>query len=516
MNFGVIMYARIMTASLFGLDCAKIWAEANVEQGLMSFSIVGLANQSIRESKERVRSAISNCGYEFPDTRITVNLTPAGIKKDGSHFDLAVALGVLLSSGEISKGRDLDKIAFLGELSLDGKVNSVDGILPMVIGLRDKGIKQIVLPFGNIKEARLVQDVKIIPIKNLFDAIEFAEGLREPSYDFDDVDSERKPRIVEDFSDIKGQEMVKRAAQIAAAGFHGMLMVGPPGVGKSMVGRRIPSILPPLTYDQQLEVTQIYSIAGLLDEENPIILDRPFRSPHHSITSAAMVGGGPNLKPGEVSLAHYGVLFLDELPEFRAGVLDTLRQPMEAGEIVISRALGSLSYPAKFMIVAAMNPCRCGYFGDPVHKCTCTETDRQKYIGRISGPLLDRIDLHISAKRPSYDELHSDVKSIDSKTLRDSVIIANKIQEKRYKDLSINYNSQLTPSLIKDFCSLDLETQKVMENAFTKWNLSARSYHRIIKIARTIADLDESKDIRLIHVLEALNYRMPEKFLSNE
>ena len=510
------MYARIMTASLFGLDCEKVWAEANVEQGLMSFSIVGLANQSIRESKERVRSAISNCGYEFPDTRITVNLTPAGIKKDGSHFDLAVALGVLISSGEINKGRDLDGIAFLGELSLDGKVNTVDGILPMVIGLRDKGIKQIVLPFGNMKEARLVQDIKIIPIKNLFDAIEFAEGLREASYDYKETDSQNEKRITEDFADIKGQELVKRAAQIAAAGFHGMLMVGPPGVGKSMVGRRIPSILPPLTYDQQLEVTQIYSIAGLLNNQNPIILDRPFRNPHHSITTAAMVGGGPNLRPGEVSLAHYGVLFLDELPEFHAGVLDTLRQPMESGEIVISRASGSLSYPAKFMIVAAMNPCRCGYFGDPTHKCTCTQTDRQKYMGRVSGPLLDRIDLHISAKRPSYDDLHSEEKSVDSKTLREGVIRANKIQEERYRYLSISYNSQLTPSLIKEFCPLDSESQKIMENAFSKWNLSARSYHRIIKIARTIADLDDSKDIKITHILEALNYRMPEKFLSNE
>ena len=510
------MYARIMTASLFGLDCEKVWAEANVEQGLMSFSIVGLANQSIRESKERVRSAISNCGYDFPDTRITVNLTPAGIKKDGSHFDLAVALGVLLSSGEISKGRDIDEIAFLGELSLDGKVNPVDGILPMVIGLRDKGIKTVVLPYKNLKEARLVQDVYSIPIKNLFDAIEYVEGFREPKYDLEKNAKESDKIIVEDFSDIKGQELVKRAAQIAAAGFHGMLMVGPPGVGKSMVGRRIPSILPPLTYEQQLEVTQIYSIAGLLNEENPIIKNRPFRNPHHSITSAAMVGGGPNMRPGEASLAHNGVLFLDELPEFRAGVLDTLRQPMESGEIVISRALGSLTYPAKFMIVAAMNPCRCGYYGDPIHKCTCTESDRQKYMGRVSGPLLDRIDLHVLAKRPSYDDLHGDITVTDSKTLRESVIRANQIQSDRYKGLSINYNSQLTPSLIKEYCPLDFDSQKILENAFSKWNLSARSYHRIIKVARTIADLSNSKEIKKEHILEALNYRMPEKFLNNE
>lgn len=510
------MYARIMTASLFGLDCEKVWAEANVEQGLMSFSIVGLANQAIRESKERVRSAISNCGYEFPDTRITVNLTPAGIKKDGSHFDLAVALGVLLSSGEINKGRDIDEIAFLGELSLDGKVNPVEGILPMVIGLRDKGIKKIVLPFQNLREAKLVEDVQSIPIKNLFDAIEYIEGFKEPQYKLEEKQVSRIDNLITDFSDIKGQEIVKRAAQIAAAGFHGMLMIGPPGVGKSMVGRRIPSILPPLSYEQQLEVTQIYSIAGLLNEENPIIKERPYRSPHHSITSAAMVGGGPNIRPGEVSLAHFGVLFLDELPEFHAGVLDTLRQPMESGEVVISRATGSLTYPAKFMIVAAMNPCRCGYYGDPVHKCTCTESDRQKYMGRVSGPLLDRIDLHVLAKRPSYDDLHSDIKYTDSTTLRESVIRANQIQEERYKNLSINYNSQLTPSLIKEFCPLDSESQKILENAFSKWNLSARSYHRIIKVARTIADLNESLDIKTEHVLEALNYRMPEKFLSNE
>ncbi len=510
------MYARIMTASLFGLESEKVWAEANVEQGLMSFSIVGLANLSIKESKERVRAAITNCGYEFPDTRITVNLTPAGIKKDGSHFDLAVALGVLLSSGEIAKGREIDNVAFLGELSLNGKINPVEGVLPMVIGLRDKGVRQIVLPIQNLKEASLVKDVQLLPVENLIDAIEFVKGLDNLDFYPQTMEVDIENHLEEDFSDIKGQEYVKRAAQIAAAGFHGMLLVGPPGVGKSMIGKRIPSIMPPLAYDQQLEVTQIYSIAGLLNDDNPIILNRPFRNPHHSITGAAMVGGGPNLRPGEVSLAHYGVLFLDELPEFHAGVLDTLRQPLESGKIAISRANGSLIYPAKFMLVAAMNPCRCGYYGDPLHRCVCTDTDRQKYIGRVSGPLLDRIDLHIITQRPSYEDLHSEEKSIDSKSLRDGVIRATEIQAERYKNLSINYNSELTPSLIKEFCILGCEAQQILENAFSKWHLSARSYHRIIKLSRTIADLDDSQSIQTKHVLEALNYRMPEKYLSNE
>lgn len=510
------MYARILTASLNGLDCEKVWSEANVENGLMSFSIVGLANQAIKESKERVRAAISNCGYEFPDTRITVNLTPAGMKKDGSHFDLAIALAVLLSSGEIVQGRDLEDTAFLGELSLDGKINPVIGILPMVIGLREIGINKIVLPKRNIKEASLVKDLELMAVDNILEVMEYVCGLNDIVAYKSNVKDEMPAYLIEDFADIKGQEIVKRAAQIAAAGFHGMLMVGPPGVGKSMVGKRIPSIMPPLSYDQQLEVTQIYSVAGLLDENRPIITERPFRSPHHSITAPAMVGGGSILRPGEVSLAHHGVLFLDELPEFHSGVIDTLRQPLESGNVTISRVNGTIKYPAKFMIIAAMNPCRCGYYGDPNHRCVCTETDRQKYAGKVSGPLLDRIDLHILVNRPNYEELHSNVPSINSLTMREAVITATQVQEERYKKLDISYNSQLTPSLIKEFCPLDNESQTLLEQAFTKWNMSARSYHRIIKISRTIADMEGSKQIKTEHLLEALSYRMPERYLSNE
>ena len=507
------MYARILTASLLGLECEKVWAEANVERGLMSFSIVGLANQSIRESKERIRSAITNCGFNFPDTRITVNLTSAGMKKEGSHFDLAIALGVLISSGNLEENIDLDGIAFLGELTLDGKIDPIDGALPMIIGLREAGVKNVVIPMANAKEAELVHDINILVTEHLSEVIDYISGNNA----LKKVDNSSKQikafgSDIYDFADIKGQAIVKRAAQIAAAGFHGMLMIGPPGVGKSMVGKRIPGIMPPLSYNQQLEVTQIYSIAGLLSENNPVILDRPFRSPHHSMSAAAMIGGGIHITPGEVSLAHNGVLFLDELPEFHSGVLDTLRQPLENGEVTISTAVGTITYPSKFMLVAAMNPCRCGYYGDPTHKCVCTETDRLKYVSRVSGPLLDRIDLHIAMQRPKYNELNSKDKEISSKDLRAGVNAAFEIQKERFKGLNISYNSQLEPSMIKEFCHLDNECLKLMETAFNQFNLSARSYHRIIKIARTIADINESKEIQKEHVLEALNYRLPEQF----
>ena len=504
------MYSRILTASLIGLKCEKVWAEANVENGLMSFSIVGLANQSIKESKERVRSAISNCNYEFPDTRITVNLTPAGMKKEGSHFDLAIALGIMLCTDSLRVGIDLENIAFLGELTLDGKIDPIDGALPMVIGLRENGIRKIVIPKANFCEASLVKDVEFYPFEHLSEVISFiADGetkninkVNNNSYLYHDSDF--------DFADIKGQSMVKRAAQIAAAGFHGMLMIGPPGVGKSMVGKRIASILPPLSYEEQLEVTQIYSIAGLLSSDHPVIMGRPFRAPHHSMSGTALVGGGAIVKPGEVSFAHKGILFLDELPEFKSSVIDMLRQPLESGEITISRASGTYTYPSKFMLVAASNPCKCGYFGDQTHVCTCSDTDRKRYLARISGPLLDRIDLHILMKRPSYQELNSKTEIIDSKTLKVDVLVAVKKQQERYKNLSISYNSELTPSLIKEFCPLNIESQKIMQMAFDKWNLSARSYHRIIKVSRTIADLDNSDSIEEKHILEALSYRIPE------
>lgn len=516
------MYARVLTASLLGLDCEKVWVEADVENGLSSFSIVGLADQSIRESKDRIRSAIVNCGFSFPDIRLTVNMTPAGIKKAGSHFDLAIAAAVLLSSGSLntdSAAETLSGTAILGELGLDGKVSYIEGALPMVIGLRKAGIRRIVLPEANFGEASLVRDLKFFPVNHIRQLIDHLSGeaaLAEKSVGDSDIFAEAS--CAADFVDIRGQESLKRAAQIAAAGCHGMLVVGPPGVGKSMLGKRIAGILPPLSYEQQLEVTQIYSIAGKLSPERPIIKERPFRSPHHSMSATAMAGGGVYPKPGEVSLAHGGVLFLDELPEFSPAVLETLRQPLEDGKVSIVRVFGKYSYPARFMLVAAMNPCRCGYFGDPVKRCNCTDHDRQRYMNKISGALLDRIDLHISAQRPSYTELsyvNGDAEVIDTKTLRAGVMRAFEIQRERYRGLAaagLDCNARLEPAFIKRFCHLDRECEALMKEAFRKWSLSARSYHRIVKLARTIADLEASASIKPEHILEALSYRMPDKF----
>mgnify|MGYP003315401762 CR=1 FL=1 len=514
------MYARVLTASLFGLSCEKTWAEVDCENGLPGFSVVGLANQAIKESRERIKSAIINCDYEFPTSKITVNLTPANIKKDGSHFDLPIALALLISA-DIAKVKDYDNslakgnIACIGELSLDGKVNPVDGALSMIIGLQKEGVTRIIIPKGNFSEARLVKGMLLYPVETLKDAIDHITGyVPIKPFEADGLDESSSGALIPDFSDIKGQEMVKRAAQVAAAGMHGMLMLGPPGVGKSMVGKRIPGIMPPLSYKEKLEVTQIYSVAGLLSEKRPMISERPFRSPHHSISGISLVGGGTYPSPGEISLAHNGVLFLDEFPEFKMQTLDMLRQPLEDGEVSIVRINGKVTYPSRFMLVAAMNPCRCGYYGDPVKPCTCTATERERYIGKISGPLLDRIDIHVVMERIIYEDIatHKNIKTTDTKTLREKVMVANKIQEERYKKLSIDYNSQLTPKLIEKFCGLDNNSKSLMEAAFSRWNMSARQYHRILKVSRTIADLDESENIKEGHLLEALNYRIPEKY----
>lgn len=516
------MYARVLTASLLGLSCEKTWAEVDCETGIPSFSVVGLANQSIKEARERIKSAILNSGYSFPTSKITVNLTPANIKKDGSHFDLPIALALLIAA-DVAKVKEYDgsiangKIAVIGELSLDGKVRAVDGALSMIIGLQKEGVTRMIIPKANFSEARLVKGMLIYPVETLSELVDHVIGKSPINViEADGLDETRVTSNLLDFGDIKGQEMVKRAAQVAAAGMHGLLMIGPPGVGKSMVGKRIPGIMPSLTYKEKLEVTQIYSISGLLSEKCPMISQRPFRSPHHSISSISLVGGGTTPMPGEISLAHNGVLFLDEFPEFKAQTLDMLRQPLEDGEVSIVRINGKVRYPARFMLVAAMNPCRCGYFGDPVHPCTCTQTDRDRYLGKISGPLLDRIDIHVSMERLLYDEISSknSVHSTDTKALREKVLVANKIQMERYAGIDISYNSQLTPRLIEKYCVLGNDCKSLLEAAFSRWNMSARQYHRILKVSRTIADLDEKESIDETHILEALNYRMPEKYFN--
>ncbi|HPX70577.1 MAG TPA: YifB family Mg chelatase-like AAA ATPase [Bacillota bacterium] len=507
------MYSRLLSAGLYGLNGEETWVEVDVESGLPVFNIVGLANQSIKEAKDRIHAAVMNSGFDFAARRITVNLTPANKKKEGSHFDLPIALALLMSTGQIRErgsGASL-KTAYLGELTLDGRLAPVEGVLPMITGLQKLGVGRVMIPEGNLAEAALVKGMEIIPVATLNQAAShvcareeikpvLAEGFKA---------SDNASISVPDFSDIRGQELVKRAAQVAAAGMHGMLMLGPPGVGKSMIGKRIPGIMPPLSYEEQLEVTQIYSVAGELSAGLPMVTSRPFRSPHHSVSAAALIGGGSRPRPGEISLAHCGVLFLDELPEFSGYTLDTLRQPLEDGEVSIVRVNGKCVYPSRFMLIAAMNPCRCGYYGDPVRPCTCTASDRQRYAGKLSGPLLDRIDIHISMGRVDYDDIaaHETHPGTDSARLREGVMRAVEVQRRRYRGLDISCNSQLTPDMIRRFCRLNDVCSSLMREAFSKWRLSARSYHRILRVARTVADIEEIEEIQEEHILEAISYR---------
>ena len=508
------MYARVLTSSVFGLSGELCWAEVDVEGGLPNFSIVGLGSQSVKEARDRIRSALENCGFDFPLRRITANLTPASRRKDGSHYDLPVAIGLLICSGLIRPGRDMEDLedgrtAFLGELNLSGRVVAVDGVLPMVIGLKQRGVKHVILPEGNIKEAMLVHGIDLHPATSLRQVADHVAGfdLIPPCIRREEAACAESGVL--DCSDIKGQEAVKRAAQIAAAGMHGMLMTGPPGVGKTMIGKRIPGLLPPLTADEKLEVTQIYSVAGLLKDELSCISSRPFRAPHHSISVSSLVGGGSIPRPGEISLAHRGVLFLDELPEFASGTLDALRQPMEDGYVVINRVNGRFAYPSRFMLVAAMNPCRCGFWGDPVRPCTCSDSERKRYIGKVSGPFLDRIDLQISVERVVYKDLAPgrSLRPTGTEALREGVERAAAMQAERYAGLDIRYNAALGPKMTELICVPERPAEKLLKDAFEKWDLSARSYHRILRLSRTIADIDGSESIKEDHVLEALQYR---------
>ena len=510
------MYAKVLTASLYGLWGEPCWAEVDTDSGLPNFTVVGLGSQSVKEARERIRSSLENCGFDFPAKRITVNLTPANRRKDGSHYDLPIAVGLLICSGLIKQGRNMESseegsIAFLGELNLSGSVVPVDGVLPMIIGLKKLGVKRIVLPEGNLKEALLVSDIELCGARSLRQVADFVSGFDDIPSAARDVQLALPPADVPDFSDIRGQSSIKRAAQVAAAGMHGMLMTGPPGVGKTMIGKRIPGLLPPLSDEGKLEITQIYSVAGLLKEGRPYISERPFRAPHHSISPAALVGGGGSPRPGEISLAHLGVLFLDELPEFASRTLDALRQPMEDGCVMINRLNARFVYPARFMLVAAMNPCRCGYWGDPVKQCSCSASDRKRYISRVSGPFLDRIDLQISVERVVYDDLAAvKAPAVSTAELREGVERAVKAQQKRYAGQSVQYNSQLSPAMTEAWCMPDEAGEKLLKEAFSRWDLSARSYHRLLRLARTVADLDGSENVREEHVLEALMYRFPD------